>query len=124
MRLLVTERDPLVRKWLGLHAEELGVQLTFTDGNYELLEAIDHETPDCVVMDACSSTGEARPMWRQLRETPATSHIPILVYSSSSRWQRVAELAGESVDGFIPRPFTPETMLTAAKRASRRPDLS
>ena len=113
LRVLVTESDPPVRQWLGRRAEELGVRLRFADGG-ELLDAIGDETPDCVVLDAYSSRGDPSPMWRQLREGPATRHIPVLVYSSSNRWQRVAELAGESVDGYIPRPFTLETMLCAA----------
>lgn len=121
MRLLVTERDPLVRRWLGLRAEELGIHLQFADSGVELLEAIDIDPPDCVVMDASSST-EARqdPLWRRLRESPATSHIPILLYSSSNRWQRVAELAGETVDGYLARPFTPDLMLSAAQQAAGR----
>jgi CheY-like chemotaxis protein len=120
MRLLVTETDPLVRRWLGLRAEELGVQLEFASSGSELLAAIGDRTPDCVVMDASSSTDERAPLWRQLRDAPETCHIPILLYSSSSRWQTVAELAGATVDGFLPRPFTPDTMLCAVQRLTNQ----
>jgi DNA-binding response OmpR family regulator len=118
MKLLITERDPLVRRWLGVRAEELGVQLRFALSGSELMEAIGGpDTPDCVVMDA--STSAEGPLWHRLRET---SNVPILVYSSSNKWQKVAELAGASVDGFIPRPFTPDAMVSAARQAaSRRP---
>ena len=118
MRLLITERDPLVQRWMGLRAEELGIDLEFATCGSELMEAIDHTPPDCVVMDASSSSDEQSPLWRRLRELPETSHIPILLYSSSDRWQTVAELAGATVDGYLARPFTPDVMLSAAQQAA------
>lgn len=120
MRLLINERDPLVRRWLGVRAEEIGVELVFAGTTRELFEAIDDAPPDCVVMDASSSTDEADPLWQQLRQSPERAHIPILLYSSSARWQTVAELAGATVDGFIPRPFTPEAVVSAAQQATQR----
>jgi len=120
MRLLITERDPLVRLWLGLRAEELGVQLEFAASGTELRSAIEDRLPDCVVMDASSSTDERAPLWRQLRDAPETSHIPILLYSSSNHWQTVAELAGATVDGFLPRPFTADVMLDVAQQLTSR----
>lgn len=120
MRLLITERDPLVRLWLGLRAEELGVQLEFATSGSELRSALEDRLPDCLVMDASSSADERGPLWRQLRDAPETRHIPILLYSSSNRWQTVAELAGASVDGFLPRPFTADTMLSVAQRLTSR----
>ena len=122
MRLLVSETDPLVRKWMGLRAEELGVTLRFASGSRELWRAIDEDRPDCVVLDASSSVDEPTPLWRQLRERSATRQIPVLLYSSSSRWQAVAEQAGATVDGYIPRPFTPEAVVDAARRTLSRPE--
>jgi len=122
MKLLITESDPLVRRWLGLRAEELGVHLEFAGSAGELMAAIGGSTPDCVVLDACSSATDtdAAPVWRQLREAPETQHIPILLYSSSSRWQTLAELAGATVDGFIPKPFTADAIVSAAQLAATR----
>ena len=120
MRLLVAESDPLVRQWLGLQAEDLGVQIFFAASSGEALEAISAESPDCVVLDARSSADSEAPLWNRIRQAPESQHIPVLLYSSSDRWQRVAELAGAQMDGFIDRPFTTETLLHAARRASSR----
>jgi DNA-binding response OmpR family regulator len=118
MKLLLTEKDPLVRRWLGVRAEELGIQLRFALSGKELMEAVGGpDSPDCVVMDASTGAGSEGPLWCRLRET---SNVPILVYSSSNKWQTVAEQAGASVDGFIPRPFTAETMVCAARQAASR----
>ena len=114
MKLLVIERDPLVRRWLHLRARDLGVRLRFVGCGNELMEAIGGaDSPDCVVMDAATAAeGE---LWHHLRER---SDVPILLYSSSCRWQPVAEEAGRAVDGYIPRPFTPEVMVNAARRVA------
>jgi CheY-like chemotaxis protein len=121
MKLLVTEKDPMVRQWLGAEAAGLGVTMVFAESRDEALRAIGVESPDCVVLDASSSAGELdAPLWTQLRSAPATQHLPLLLYSSSTRWQRVAELAASDVDGFIARPFTPEALFCAAQRAAAR----
>jgi CheY-like chemotaxis protein len=119
LRLLVTEKDPYVRRWLGHRAEELGIQIDFARSTGEARTSIQHRPPDCVVLDACSSTGDPAPLWQQLRQDPRTQHIPILLYSSSSRWQTVAEMAGSQVDGFIPRPFSPDSLVNAARSVAR-----
>ena len=122
MRVLVTERDPLVRQWLGLQAEQQGVEMIFAASGGEALLAMASASaaPDCVVLDALSSVGEETPSWPELRQLAESRRIPVLLYSSSDRWQRVAELAGAELDGFIPRPFTPDTLLLAAQQASSR----
>ena len=118
MRLLVTESDPMVRQWLGVQAAELGITLVFASDGDETRRAITDEEPDCVVLDASTSAEDDAPLWSQLRRAPETQHIPLLLYSSSQRWQRVAELAANEVDGILTRPFTTATLLDAARRAS------
>ena len=121
MKLLVTETDPMVRQWLDAEAAGMGVTMVFAGSRDEALRAIDAELPDCVVLDASSSSAEVdEPLWRRLRSAPATRDLPLLLYSSSSRWQRVAELAASDVDGFLARPFTPEALFCAAQRAAAR----
>ncbi len=120
MRVLITEKDPMVRQWLGLQAAQLGIELSFAGSGGETLRAIHADPPDCVVLDASSSSEEDAPLWTQLRSAPSTQHIPVLLYSSSDRWQRVAELAGAQVDGFVARPFTTAVLLDAARQARAR----
>lgn len=120
MRVLVAERDPLVRMLLGLQAEELGVEISFAASGGEALQAIQRGAPDCVVLDACSAIDDDPPVWTRLRQSTETRRIPVLLYSSSDRWQRVAELAGAELDGFIARPFTPAALLSAAEQARSR----
>jgi CheY-like chemotaxis protein len=120
MRVLVAERDPMVRRWLGQQAAQLGVEMVFCGNGGEALQAIRSAPPDCVVLDACSSAEQDLPLWTHLRQNAETQHLPLLLYSSSDRWQRVAELAGAELDGFIARPFTPAALLSAAEQASSR----
>jgi CheY-like chemotaxis protein len=94
--------------------------MVFAGSSDEALQAIESERPDCVVLDACTSADEGAPVWSRLRQTPCAQDIPLLLYSSSERWQRVAELAGAEVDGVISRPFTPDVLLSAAHHASSR----
>jgi CheY-like chemotaxis protein len=118
MRLLINEGDMMVRRWLSERAEELGVEMEFAETATGLRDALSAATPDCVVLDACSSTRERLPLWHELRQDPRTQHIPILLYSSSDRWQTVAELAGASVDGYLRRPFDAASLAQAAERAA------
>jgi len=115
MRLLITERDPMVREWLGRRAAELGVEMIFARSGGETLRAIDAGSPDCVVLDASTSVEEEPPVWDLV-----PGHIPVLLYSSSRRYLRVAELAGAQLDGYVPVPFNTDALLVAAQRATER----
>ena len=120
MRVLVTENDPLVQRYLAQQAAELGAELVFARDGAEARRAIDDCDPDCIVLDTASSVEETVPLWRALRRDPETQHLPLLLYSSSQRWQCVAELAAREVDGLLPRPFSAAALLEAAQRASTR----
>lgn len=117
MRLLVTERDPLVQQLLGRQAAELGITVVFARDRDEALDAIADRPVDCLVLDAESTLedeDQPRPWWwSELR-------VPVLVYSSCQRWRHVAELAGAEVDGFVSRPFTTAALLDEARRACHR----
>jgi CheY-like chemotaxis protein len=118
MKLLVTEKDLMVQKWFALQAADLGIQLTFARDSGEARAAIANEPPDCVLLDASTGAEEEAPLWSQLRRAPETQHIPVVLYSSSERWQRVVELAAPEVDGFLPLPFTTEALIREARRAA------
>ncbi len=118
MRLLVTERDLMVQRWIGLQAAELGIELIFARDSDEALAAIASEPPDCVLLDASTGAEDISPLWSQIRGSKDTQHIPVVLYSSSERWQRVVELAAPEVDGFLPLPFTTEALLREARRAA------
>ncbi|MCC6750140.1 MAG: hypothetical protein IT371_20910 [Deltaproteobacteria bacterium] len=120
MLLLITERDPLVRRWLSSQSEGLGLTLRFVDGPAELWLALSQQTPDCLVLEASSAASGAQPLWETVRLHPAARQLPVLVYASSQKWQAVAERAGRSLDGYLPKPFTPATLLKAAGRARRQ----
>ena len=117
MRLLITENDLLVRRWLTSEAAHHGVHLLFADGE-DALDRISAEQPDCVFLDASSCPLDDQPLWDRLAARPDTSHIPVLVYSSSTHWQVIAQLAGAEANGYLPRPFTTETLVDAARRAA------
>lgn len=109
----------MVRRWLEARARELDVRLEFADSPQQVLGDVHGTTPpDCVILDACSSSdGDATPLWRRLRRSTGP-RVPILLYSSSSRWQGVADTARDAVDGVLSRPFDPDTLLDAARRVS------
>lgn len=122
MKLLVTERDPLVRQIMATQAAELGVQVVFATDRGETISAISDERPDCVVMDASSCSDDApAPLWAELKQNPATVNLPLLLYSSSERWQSVAALAASQVDAYLPRPFSTATLLHAARAVRVKP---
>lgn len=119
MRLLVTEKDPLVRQWLRFNAEKLDVQLVYAYDTEEAMAAVREKTPDCVFLDVCSSTDDTVPLWYLLRCNPyLPPQVPILLYSSSRHWQGVAEQESLAVDGYVCSPFTLDVLVRAAREAT------
>jgi DNA-binding response OmpR family regulator len=115
LRLLFIESDAGVQRWISAQAEELGVDVSFVD-NCSRPSGREHEPwPDAVVMDV-TSCGELRgESWQRLCDVLNDRSVPLLVYSSASRMNTVAESLGKRCNGYLERPFTLEQAIARAR---------
>ncbi|OIN58041.1 response regulator [Arsenicibacter rosenii] len=76
----------------------------------DVVAEVRHLKPDLILMDYYMHTSDSSAVIRKLKSDPATVHIPIILFSSHKHGDRLAnELP---VDGFLPKPFSLNTIRT------------
>ncbi len=106
MHVLIVERDKFVRSWWESQNESVGAKLTFvtTLGAARDVIARHSPKPRCVIADAGSLIFDAQGGDRLVRRL-ATLEVPVLTYSSSSRWVSLSRIVGDRLAGSLERPF-------------------
>jgi len=101
--ICIVEDNAGIREILSyiLEDENFDVKMcgTVKEFNAHLKKAL----PDVVVLDIMLTDGSGIALCKQMKSTPATSHIPVLLMSAHSRPEEVMELSG--ADAFISKPF-------------------
>jgi len=102
-KIFILEDDPDHRDIMEiiLRAAEYEVQ-SFPDLK-SFKNAILTEIPNLVVMDLMLPDGNSLEICKELKETPATSHIPILVLTAHTNPLKIMGI--KYADEFIAKPF-------------------
>jgi len=115
MHVLIVERDPFVRAWWQAQNEPIGAHLSFaaTFNEARAMLAKGGPRPRCMVADTSSLLIDEQEGERLLRRLRSLN-LPVLTYSSSSRWASLARILGARLGGCLDRPFR---LTTALQRA-------
>ena len=76
----------------------------------EAMNAIAAEVPDVVVLDLMIVGGSGRDVLRAMRSDPAFVKTRVLVVSAWSDEGNREAVENEGADGFVPKPFAPESL--------------
>jgi CheY-like chemotaxis protein len=107
-KILVAEDDPDIGDMLQLMLEERGYAVEIqVDGRF--VQEMQEPFPALLFLDIRLSGTDGRIICRQLKENPATHHIPIIILSAHKGMQDIARDAG--ADTFLAKPFEMEDLL-------------
>ena len=112
-RILIVDDEPSVRAMIHAAIKVRG-------GRYQVIEAANAseavasahaERPDLVLLDVALPDNDGFWVCRELKNSPATAHIPIIMLTAMSL-QSDRELAAEvGADGYVVKPFSPRALL-------------
>ena len=112
--ILVVEDDPDILLVLTAMLEDAGYAVTATETGDTLLDLRDGNLPDLILLDMLLSGHDGREIVGQLKASPATGHIPILMLSAHPGGEDGAREAG--ADDFLAKPFEMDTLLAKIAR--------
>jgi two-component system cell cycle response regulator DivK len=92
MRILVAEDDSAVAKLYAAYAQSRGHGVIFARDGAETLVAAASELPDLVLLDVSMPLLDGREALRQLKASPRTAGIPVLVISAFGGDRALREL--------------------------------
>ena len=112
-RILIIDDEDDIREVAALSLETVANWQVYTanSGAQGLARAIEHQ-PDAILLDVMMPGMDGPTTFRELRQNPATAHIPVLLLTAkvqSSDQRRFADLGVEAI---LFKPFDPLTLST------------
>ena len=119
-RLLLVDDDArlvaMVKDYLGSAGYEVETAETLAAGRHQLAE----RTNDAMVLDLMLPDGDGLDLCRELRASPRTRHLPLLMLTA--RGEPLDRIVGLELgaDDYLPKPFEPRELLARVKALLRR----
>lgn len=111
-KILVVDDSPTDLRVVSGALQRQGYAVaTATDGD-EALEKVNHDIPDLIVLDVVMPKKNGFQVCRQLKTTPATKDIKILLLTSKSQESDRYWGIKQGADGYMTKPFAEEELLT------------
>jgi CheY-like chemotaxis protein len=121
LRLLVAEDDAAVAKLYGAFAAGRGHDVIFARDGAETLLLAATELPDLVLLDIAMPKLDGRDVLRQLKASPKTASIPVLVVSAFGSDQHMRDLLVElGAADVLEKPVDLHIAFNKAERIARR----
>jgi len=110
--ILIADRDPFMRHVLTRMLQE-HFELTFVEDGAAVLDQVKACSPALVILEAMLPTLDGFQVCQQLKNDPATRHIPVLFHTLLLAEERAARAGA---DAFLLKPQRKEALLEAINR--------
>jgi DNA-binding response OmpR family regulator len=119
-RILIVDDDLQSLKLVGLMLQRRGYVIVAARGGVQGLAKAESDAPDLIILDVMMPDLDGLEVCRRLRSQPATSHIPIIMFTAKSQ-------VGDKVDGFqsgaddyLTKPIHPNDLAARVDAALQR----
>jgi len=110
--LLIAERDPFMRDVLRRTLEE-HFELQFVEDGATVLDQVRARPPALIILEALLPTLDGFQVCQQLKDDPATRHIPVLFFTLLLAEERAAQVGA---DAFLLKPQRKDVLLETINR--------
>jgi len=108
-KVLLIDDDPDVITVLQLLLKKKGYEVATASREEEAYHQVKAFEPDLIVLDVLLSGVDGRTICKQLKNSKASKHIPIIMFSAHPGAQK--NMADFGADDFIPKPFESNKIL-------------
>jgi DNA-binding response OmpR family regulator len=108
-KILLIDDDPDVITVLQLLLKKKGYEVATASREEEAYSQVKQFEPDLIVLDVLLSGVDGRTICKKLKNSPASKHIPIIMFSAHPGAQKNMEEFG--ADDFISKPFESNKLL-------------
>src|SRR5215218_9817465 len=118
MRLLIVDDDPALRALVHATFDDVGVDVAEADSATAARAAIARARPDVIVLDVIMPRESGLDLCRELKASPSTGEIPIVLLSGEHRMDAQGRAAA-GADASLPKPFSPLQLLAVVEQLAR-----
>ncbi|WP_051268036.1 response regulator transcription factor [Terrimonas ferruginea] len=101
--ILIVDDDPDLLEMITLVLVSQRHKVTTASCGAAVAGALDGPLPDLILMDIYLGDADGRDLCRQLKDSSAYGHVPVLLYSAGYIQQE--SIAASGADDFIAKPF-------------------
>ena len=105
MTILIVDDDYLSRELLQAHMENAHFNVLLANSGSKALEIAAAQQPDIILMDVNMPGLNGYTVCNQLKKTPETSHIPVLLMTAMDDDENITLATQSGADGFVSKPF-------------------
>ena len=119
-RILVVEDDADIAALIGHYLEKAGHRIDRLSSGSDVLPRLRRAPPDLVVLDLMLPGRNGLEVLREVRASPATSDLPIMVLTARSA--EMDRLLGfeHGADDYLTKPFSPRELVARLRALLRR----
>ena len=125
--VLLVDDDPVVVKMLATTLGSVNIESIVAYNGMQGLWLALTKQPDIIVTDYHMPMGSGRYLLQRIKSTPATRHIPVVLFTGRALSERERDLFEQDLKGqaagFIVKPFGIDALLKELRRHVPLPDL-
>jgi diguanylate cyclase (GGDEF)-like protein len=114
-KVLAINSDPEVIDILGVNLAHANLDFVSAKSGAEAITKTHAENPDIIVLDPALPDVDGNEIYRQLKDSPQSSHIPIVIISGKKIRNKLAVNFEEGVTYYITKPFDPKEVVTLVR---------
>jgi DNA-binding response OmpR family regulator len=119
-KILVVEDEADLREVLSYNLTRDGYRVVTAENGADGLRKARKEVPDLVLLDLMLPDLDGVEVCRRLKKDPLTATLPIIMVTAKSEEADVVLGLGVGADDYVPKPFSPRTLLARVKAVLRR----
>jgi CheY-like chemotaxis protein len=115
-KILIVDDEPHMLRVTEFSLRRGGYQLIIGRNGREAIELADLEQPALIVMDVLMPELDGLGALRLLKQSPKTANIPVIMLTARGHVMTRQDAADSGASLFLTKPFSPNQLLTEAKR--------
>ncbi|WP_246104231.1 response regulator transcription factor [Mucilaginibacter corticis] len=114
-KVLVVDDDRDIREIMMMILEDEGYVVSGLDNGSAVIATVRETRPDVLLLDVQLGDRDGRDICRELKDTPNTHDIPIIMVSATHGWSALRDKNCHAND-FLAKPFDVAELLSHVKR--------
>ncbi len=114
--VLIVDDSASIRQLVSFTVKEAGYEVVAAENGREALEKASESRFDLIITDLNMPEIDGISLIQRLRSMPDFRFVPILMLTTEAQEAKKREGRKAGASGWIVKPFTPETILSAVKK--------
>ena len=115
-KILIVDNDPMILHLLQTRFVYEGYNVLLAQDGQKGLDLIAKHRPDLVILDIIMPALDGTAVIHRMRQSPKTAKIPVLIMSTRSQSEDIAEGLGSGAQDYIAKPFAVDNLVNRARK--------